>query len=139
MLKHQLCHRFWCEYSNVDLTRVQPYYYRVRQVEVCREFHDADFRTDNGQPIPALQIPPVMMGIPVFTPCLAHKELSTSKSPGPGQLHPNLLKWLATFLTGPLVDLFDNSLATAASNARQMLFLIRWSSAELSVSAFAPL
>ncbi len=132
------CHRFWCDYNNVDLTRVQPYYYRVRQVKVCHEFHDANFRTDNGQPIPALPIPPVMMGIPVFTNCLVHEELSTlDTSKSPDQLHPNLLKWSATFLTEPLVDLFNNSLATAASNARQMLLMIRWSSAEISVSVFA--
>ncbi len=57
-----------------------------------------------------------MMGTPVFTPCLVHKELSTldtSKSPGLEQLHPKLLKWLATFPAEPLADLFNKSLATA--------------------------
>ncbi len=54
------------------------------QTELLNEFYDAAFRTDNGQPISALPIPSVMMGIPVFTPCLVHKELSTldiSKGP----------------------------------------------------------
>ncbi len=57
-----------------------------------------------------------MMGISVFTPCLVHKEVSaldTLKNPGPDQLHPKLLKWLATFLAEPLTGLFNNSLATA--------------------------
>ncbi len=48
-----------------------------------------------------------MMGTPVSTPCLVQKVLSTletSKIPGPDQLHPELLKWLA--------DIFNNSLAT---------------------------
>ncbi len=70
----------------------------------------------NGQPIPALTILPVMMGIPACTPCLVHKELSfldTPKNPGPDQLHPKLLKWLTTFLAKPLADLFNNSLAIA--------------------------
>ncbi len=56
------------------------------------------------------------MGIPVFTPCLVQKELSTletSKSPGPDHLHPKLLKCLATFLAGPLAGLLNNSLETA--------------------------
>ncbi len=56
------------------------------------------------------------MGIPIFTLCLVHRELSTldtSKSSGPDQLHPKLRKWLATFLAGPLADLFNNSFATA--------------------------
>ncbi len=46
----------------------------------------------------------------MFTHCLFHKvhsSLDTSKSPGPDQLHPMLLKWLA------LADLFNNSIATA--------------------------
>ncbi len=30
-------HRFWCEESNVDLTHMQPHYYRVRQVEPCHK------------------------------------------------------------------------------------------------------
>ncbi len=58
-----------------------------------------------------------MMGIPILTPCHFHKELSTldtSKSPGPDQLHPKLLKWLATFLTETLADLFNNTIVTAA-------------------------
>ncbi len=69
-----------------------------------------------GQPVPALSIPSVMMGIPAVTPCLVHNELSTldtSKSPGPDRLHPKLLEWLATSLAEPLADLFNNSLATA--------------------------
>ncbi len=77
------------------------------QAKLLIEFCDAAFRTDAGQPIPVLSIPPMMMGHPVFTPCLVHKELSTletSKSPGPDQLHPKWLKWLATFLAGPLTD-----------------------------------
>ncbi len=60
--------------------------------ELPNEFYDAIFRTGAGQPVPALSIP---LGHPVFTPCLVHKELSTldtSKSPGPDQLHPKLLK-----------------------------------------------
>ncbi len=75
------------------------------QAELFNEFYDAVLRTDLGQPIPALSVPSVMMGIPVFTPCLVLKELfnlDTSKSPGPVQLHPKLLKWLATFLEEPL-------------------------------------
>ncbi len=86
------------------------------QAELLNEFYDDVFCTDAGHPIPALPIPSVMMGIPVFTPCLVHKELSTfetSKSLGPDLLHPKLLKWLATFLAGPLADLFNNSLVTA--------------------------
>ncbi len=64
------------------------------QAELLKEFYGAVFRIDNGQPTPALPIPSVMMGIPVFTPCLVHKGLSTldtSKGPGPDQLHPKLL------------------------------------------------
>ncbi len=41
------------------------------------------------------------------------KTIDTSKSPGPDELHPKLLKWLATFHAGPLADLFNNSLATS--------------------------
>ncbi len=86
------------------------------QAEILNAFFHAVFRTDAVQPIPALSIPSVMTGIPAFTPCLVHKELSTldtSKNAGPDQLHPKLLKWLATFLAEPLADLFNNSLATA--------------------------
>ncbi len=86
------------------------------QAELLTEFYDDVFRTDNGQTIPPLPIPSVMMGTAVFTHCLVHKELSildTSKSPGPDQLHPKFRKWLATFLAEPLADLFNNSLATA--------------------------
>ncbi len=37
LLKHQwLARRFQCEDSNVDLTHIQPHYYRVRQVEPCQ-------------------------------------------------------------------------------------------------------
>ncbi len=67
------------------------------------------------------------MDIPIFTPCLVHKELSTldtSRSPGPEQLHPNLLKWLATFLAEPLADLFNNSLATAVVPSEWKVALI---------------
>ncbi len=63
------------------------------QAMLLNEFYDAVFHTDAGQLIPAL--PSMMMGTPVFTPCLVHKELSTvdtSKSPGPDQLHPKLLR-----------------------------------------------
>ncbi len=49
------------------------------------------------------------MGIPVFSPCLVHKELPIIL---PDQLLPKLLKWLVTFLTEPLADLFNNCLAT---------------------------
>ncbi len=75
--------------------------------KLLNKFHDAVYRTDAGQPIPRLPISSVMMG----TPCLVHKEhstLNTSKSPGPDQLHPQLLKWLATFLADPLACLFNN-------------------------------
>ncbi len=52
----------------------------------------------------------------MFTPCLVQNEFSTletSKIPGPNQLHPKLLKWLATFLAKPVGrPLFNNSLAT---------------------------
>ncbi len=71
------------------------------------------FRTDAGQPTPALTIP---SGTPVFTPCLVHEEpssIDTSKSPGPDQLHPKLIKCLATFLAEPLADLSINCIATA--------------------------
>ncbi len=57
----------------------------------------------------------MMLCTPVFTPCLVQNEFSTletSKIPGPDQLHPNLLKWLATFLAEPLADIFNNSFAT---------------------------
>ncbi len=84
--------------------------------EFLNEFYDTVFRTDNGQPIPALPIPSVMVGIPVFTPCLVHKKLTTldtSKIPGPDQLHPKLLKWLTTFIAEPLADSFNKSLVTA--------------------------
>ncbi len=56
------------------------------------------------------------MRIPVFSPCLVHKELSafdTLESPGPDQLHSKMSKWLATFLAEPLADLFNNSPETA--------------------------
>ncbi len=56
-----------------------------------------------------------MMGISVFTPCRVHKELSdldTTKITTPDQLHPKMLKLLATFLVEPLADLYINSLAT---------------------------
>ncbi len=78
--------------------------------------YGAVFRADAGQPVPALPIPPVMMGTPVFTPFLGHKELSNldiSKSPGPDQLRPKLHKWLATFIAGCLADLLNKSLAAA--------------------------
>ncbi len=71
------------------------------------------FRTDAGQPTPALTIP---SGTPMFTPCLVHEEPSNiyaSKSLGPDRLHPKLIKWLATFLAEPLADLFNNCIATA--------------------------
>ncbi len=74
------------------------------------------FRTDAGQSTPALTIPSVMMGTPVFTPCLVHEEpstIDTSKSPGPDELYPKLIKWLVTFLAEPLADLFNNCIATA--------------------------
>ncbi len=74
------------------------------------------FTGDNRKPILALPIPPVMMGIRVFTSCLAHKELSIidfSKSPGPDKHQPLLFHWLATLLAKPLADIFNNSLATA--------------------------
>ncbi len=74
------------------------------QAEIFNEFYDAVLCTDLGQPIPALSVPSMMMGTPVFT-CRVLKELfnlDTSKSPGPVQLHPKLLKWLATFLEEPL-------------------------------------
>ncbi len=83
------------------------------QAEILNEFFDAVFRTDAGQPIPALPIPFVMMGTFVFTPCLVHKELSTldtSKGPGPDQPYPKFLKWLATIRAEPLTGLFYNSL-----------------------------
>ncbi len=86
------------------------------QAEPLNEFCDAVFRSGNWQPTPALPTPSVMMGIPVFTPYLVHKELSTldtSKIPGPDQLNPKFLKWLATSLAEPLTDLFNNFLATA--------------------------
>ncbi len=38
--------------------------------------------------------------------------LETSKIPGVNQLHPNLLKCLATFVAEPLADIFNNSFAT---------------------------
>ncbi len=85
------------------------------QAKLLNEFFDTVFRPDGGQPIAILPIPSAIMGIPIFTPCLVHKELSTldtSKSPGPDQLHPKLLKWLATFLKEPLTNLLNNSLAT---------------------------
>ncbi len=85
------------------------------QAQLLNEFYDAVFRTDAGQPISTLPIPSVMMGTFVFTPCLVHKELSTlatSRSPGPDQLYPKLLKWLTTFLTMPLEDLCNNSILT---------------------------
>ncbi len=56
------------------------------QAGLLNEFYDDAFCTYAGQPIPALSIPSVMMGIPVLTPCLVHKKLSifnTSKSLGP--------------------------------------------------------
>ncbi len=67
-----------------------------------------DAQADNGQPIHALPIP-------VSTPCLVHKELSildTSKSLGHDKLHSKMLKWLATLLVEPMIDLFNNSHAT---------------------------
>ncbi len=83
---------------------------------IINEFFDTVFRPDNGQRIPTLQIPSVIMGILVFTSCLVHQELSphdTSKSPGPDQMHFILVKWLVTFLAKPSEDLFYNSFATA--------------------------
>ncbi len=47
------------------------------QAELFNEFYNAVFRTDFGQPIPALSITSVMMGTPVFTPCLVLNELFT--------------------------------------------------------------
>ncbi len=68
------------------------------QAELLNEFYDSVFRPANGQPIPTPPIPWVMMGIPVFTPCLAHQELSPlNTSNNPGQLQP-------------LTDLFNKSL-----------------------------
>ncbi len=52
----------------------------------------------------------LMMSTPTFTPYLVDTEpspLDTSKSPGAVQLHPYLLKWLATFFVEPLVDFFE--------------------------------
>ncbi len=65
------------------------------QAELLNEVFDTVFRPDSGQPIAILPIPSAMMNIPILTPCLVHKEpptLDTSKSPGPDQLHPKLLK-----------------------------------------------
>ncbi len=73
------------------------------------------FRTDAGPPTLALTIPSVMMGTPMFTPCLIYEESSTidtSKSPGPDELCPKLIKWFVTFLAEPLADLFNNCIAT---------------------------
>ncbi len=47
------------------------------QTELFNEFYDAVFRTDARQPISPLSISSAMMGTPVFTPCLVHKEPST--------------------------------------------------------------
>ncbi len=74
------------------------------------------FRLGKGQPIPAQPILSVTISIRLFDPWLVHKEFSTldnSKSPGPDHLHPQVLKWSASFLIEPLMHLFSNSLATA--------------------------
>ncbi len=71
------------------------------QAELLNEFYYTVFRTDNGQPIPTLPISSAMMGISVFTRCLS--TLDNSMSPGHDQLHPRLLKRLATFLAEPFI------------------------------------
>ncbi len=63
----------------------------LRVVKLEEAADSAVLRADNGQPITVMPISLVMMGTPLFTPCLVHKELSTldiTKSPGPDQLHP---------------------------------------------------
>ncbi len=79
--------------SPIQLSNCLPVNVKVKEAltELLKEFYDSAFRPENGQPIPTLPIPSVMMGNAVFTPCLDHKELSTldtSKSSGPYQQHP---------------------------------------------------
>ncbi len=101
--------------------------YYITQSLLYNGFYDAVFRVDVRELIPALQIPSMMVmmtGKPVFTPCIIHIELSmpdTSKSPGPDQLNPQLLKCLAIFLAEPLADLFNNSKKGAPSSRCQLL------------------
>ncbi len=87
------------------------------QAELLNEFYVSVFRTDNEHPITALPIPMVMMGIPVFTPWLVHKELSTldnTKSPGPDQQHPKLFKLLPPFSRSPWQTYLTTSLRQPA-------------------------
>ncbi len=44
------------------------------QAGFLKQFCHTFFSPDNGQPIPTLPGPSVMIDIPVFTPCIVHKE-----------------------------------------------------------------
>ncbi len=50
------------------------------QAKLLNQFYDTIFHPDNGQPTPTLPFPSVKIGIPVFSPCPVHKQLSNFDS-----------------------------------------------------------
>ncbi len=72
------------------------------QAELLKNFYSSIFREDDARPTPTLPVSIVVMPVPQFSIPVVHRELSSldiSKEVGPNEVHPQMLRWVADFLS----------------------------------------